>query len=218
MTMAAPLHAPRAIACLAGTAAIALLAGCAIKPIEPWVKPYERERLADPIMKQGSANSPPSRSTTSTPCAKAHAARLALQGGGCWLQLGRPAASRSSRCRRRHARRGHCTGVDLPEIAPRSCTTLRPAAARARRPGGAGPQSMADRVSLSAGYYVDAVSNASIDVVTREPVQETRDEIDLGLDYVVRDTLIKVSGSKSKEPDYLADTVNVDLTQDVFGA
>ena len=25
-----------------------LLAGCAI---EPWVKPYERERLADPIMK-----------------------------------------------------------------------------------------------------------------------------------------------------------------------
>lgn len=26
----------------------ALLAGCA--PLEPWVKPYERERLADPIM------------------------------------------------------------------------------------------------------------------------------------------------------------------------
>jgi len=26
-----------------------LLAGCA--SIEPWVKPYERERLADPIMK-----------------------------------------------------------------------------------------------------------------------------------------------------------------------
>jgi hypothetical protein len=29
-------------------AAVPLLAGCAI---EPWVKPYERERLADPIMK-----------------------------------------------------------------------------------------------------------------------------------------------------------------------
>jgi hypothetical protein len=26
-----------------------LLAGCS--PIEPWVKPYEREHLADPIMK-----------------------------------------------------------------------------------------------------------------------------------------------------------------------
>jgi Domain of unknown function (DUF4266) len=30
-------------------AGAALLGGCA--PIEPWVKPYERERLADPVMK-----------------------------------------------------------------------------------------------------------------------------------------------------------------------
>jgi hypothetical protein len=29
----------------------ALLGGCAIPTIEPWVKPYERERLADPMMK-----------------------------------------------------------------------------------------------------------------------------------------------------------------------
>jgi len=29
---------------------LASTAGCAFKPIEPWVKPYERERLADPIM------------------------------------------------------------------------------------------------------------------------------------------------------------------------
>ncbi len=41
----------RRIARLACAATIAALAGCAIKPIEPWVKPYERERLADPIMK-----------------------------------------------------------------------------------------------------------------------------------------------------------------------
>jgi hypothetical protein len=27
-----------------------LLGGCAIQPIQPWVKPYEREKLADPIM------------------------------------------------------------------------------------------------------------------------------------------------------------------------
>ena len=33
-----------ALACLAS------LSGCAWK-LEPWVKPYERERLADPIMK-----------------------------------------------------------------------------------------------------------------------------------------------------------------------
>jgi hypothetical protein len=36
-----------ATALLLSLAAVAL-GGC--KPIEPWVKPYERERLADPIM------------------------------------------------------------------------------------------------------------------------------------------------------------------------
>ena len=35
-------------ALIAAVAAVALLSGCAI---EPWVKPYERERLADPMMK-----------------------------------------------------------------------------------------------------------------------------------------------------------------------
>lgn len=36
---------PRA---LLAAAAVPLLLACS--PIEPWVKPYERERLADPIM------------------------------------------------------------------------------------------------------------------------------------------------------------------------
>ena len=35
-------------ALIAAVASTALLSGCAI---EPWVKPYERERLADPMMK-----------------------------------------------------------------------------------------------------------------------------------------------------------------------
>ena len=35
-------------ALVAALASMALLSGCAI---EPWVKPYERERLADPMMK-----------------------------------------------------------------------------------------------------------------------------------------------------------------------
>lgn len=33
---------------LAGIAALLAVSACA--PIEPWVKPYEREHLADPIM------------------------------------------------------------------------------------------------------------------------------------------------------------------------
>ncbi|MDQ2639857.1 MAG: DUF4266 domain-containing protein [Pseudomonadota bacterium] len=32
------------------TAAGVLLAASGCAPIEPWVKPYERERLADPVM------------------------------------------------------------------------------------------------------------------------------------------------------------------------
>jgi hypothetical protein len=38
----------RAAAVLLGIAACLALQACA--PIEPWVKPYEREHLADPIM------------------------------------------------------------------------------------------------------------------------------------------------------------------------
>jgi hypothetical protein len=36
------------IAFVAAAALLALVAGCA--PIHPWVKPYQREHLADPIM------------------------------------------------------------------------------------------------------------------------------------------------------------------------
>jgi hypothetical protein len=42
-----PRRTPRG-AGLAALAAAALLCGCGI---QPWVKPYERERLADPVMK-----------------------------------------------------------------------------------------------------------------------------------------------------------------------
>jgi hypothetical protein len=79
-------------------------------------------------------------------------------------------------------------------------------------------KSMADRVSLSGEVFVDMVSNASIDVVTTaSPYKETRNEFTAGLDYVVRDTLMHVSASTSHEPDYLANTWGVDVTQDVFG-
>jgi hypothetical protein len=41
---------PYAAAAVLIAFAFSLIAGCAVKPIEPWVKPYEREHLADPIM------------------------------------------------------------------------------------------------------------------------------------------------------------------------
>lgn len=43
------MRSPIRIGVLAlGCAALLALQGCA--PVQPWVKPYERERLADPIM------------------------------------------------------------------------------------------------------------------------------------------------------------------------
>lgn len=79
-------------------------------------------------------------------------------------------------------------------------------------------KSLLDRVSLSASYYVDMVSNASIDVVTMaSPYSERRTETGLGLDYSVRSGLLSLSASKSDEPDYKADAVNFDLQQETFG-
>jgi hypothetical protein len=77
---------------------------------------------------------------------------------------------------------------------------------------------LAERVSLSGTYYVDKVSNASIDVVTTaSPYKESRKEYSIGADYVYRDAQITLSTSKSTEPDYVASGTNLDLTQEVFG-
>ena len=79
-------------------------------------------------------------------------------------------------------------------------------------------KSLADRVSLSAQYYVDAVSNASIDVVTTaSPFKEKRTEYGFSADYAVRDSLITLSTTSSKEPDYTADAASLDVSQETFG-
>lgn len=79
-------------------------------------------------------------------------------------------------------------------------------------------KSLADRVSLSASYYLDAVSNASIDVVTTaSPFKEKRTEFGVGMDYAVRDSLITLGTSKSSEPDYDASSVSLDISQETFG-
>ncbi len=79
-------------------------------------------------------------------------------------------------------------------------------------------KSLADKVSLSGSYYVDAVSNASIDVVTTaSPFKETRKAYDLGVDYAYRDSLMSLGVYHSKEPDYQADSVSIDVSQEVYG-
>jgi hypothetical protein len=77
---------------------------------------------------------------------------------------------------------------------------------------------LSDRWSVQASYYVDAVSNASIDVVTTaSPFKERRQAIDLGVDHLVRNGTVALGVAYSKEPDYTAQAVSVDLAQDVFG-
>ena len=79
-------------------------------------------------------------------------------------------------------------------------------------------KSLLDRVSLSGQVYVDAVSNASIDVVTSaSPFKETRTAVDLGLDAVVRDATLSLGLARSTEPDYLAEAASVDVAHEVFG-
>ena len=63
-------------------------------------------------------------------------------------------------------------------------------------------KSLADKVSLTGSFYVDVVSNASIDVVTTaSPYKERRNDFGLALDYAVRDSLITLAIGASKEPD-----------------
>ncbi|MBP7914984.1 MAG: DUF3570 domain-containing protein [Vitreoscilla sp.] len=78
-------------------------------------------------------------------------------------------------------------------------------------------KNIANKVSLAATYYVDMVSNASIDVVTTaSPYRETRQQLDISADYAVRDSLIRVSASNGQEPDYTATTWGVDVSQELL--
>jgi hypothetical protein len=79
-------------------------------------------------------------------------------------------------------------------------------------------KSVMGKVAITGTAYVDAVSNASIDVVTSaSPFSERRTEYGLSADYVYREALLTLSASSSKEPDYVAKRVGLDLAQDVFG-
>lgn len=79
-------------------------------------------------------------------------------------------------------------------------------------------KSIAEKVSLTGSYYVDSVSSASIDVVTTaSPYKEKRTEYGFGADYVYRDSQITLSGSSSKEPDYQASSMGLDISQEMFG-
>ncbi|MFI2812099.1 MULTISPECIES: DUF3570 domain-containing protein [Microbulbifer] len=79
-------------------------------------------------------------------------------------------------------------------------------------------KNVGNSVSLSANYYVDMISGASIDVeATASPYSEQRDEYSLGADYLVDKTTVSIGYTNSSENDYQAETVAFGISQAFFG-
>jgi hypothetical protein len=75
-----------------------------------------------------------------------------------------------------------------------------------------------ESVSVSANYYVDMVSSASIDVVTTaSPYKDRREQKSLSADYLRGKSLYSAGYIQSKESDYTSDTAFFNVSQDLFG-
>lgn len=75
-----------------------------------------------------------------------------------------------------------------------------------------------DKVSISANYYVDNVTSASIDVETYgSPYTEERTEQTVGVDMLGDKNIMSFSYTTSSENDYEAETYFFGISQDFFG-
>ena len=120
MTAARPLAVAAALAA-------SLLGGCAmptVPTIQPWVKPYERERLGDPIMKLSRDALPDKHFEHVRDRARGRARRDRIPGGRLWLQLRRRSASGDACWRCSAACSAACSAS--PGRAPPTCPRTRP--------------------------------------------------------------------------------------------
>lgn len=75
-----------------------------------------------------------------------------------------------------------------------------------------------ESIAVSAYYYVDTISSASVDVMsTASPYSEERKEFQLGAEYLHDKTLMAVTVGQSDESDYLAKSVALNISHDTFG-
>jgi hypothetical protein len=75
-----------------------------------------------------------------------------------------------------------------------------------------------ESLALSAYYYVDTISSASVDVMsTASPYSEERKEGQLGIEYLHDKTIMALSIRQSDEDDYLAQSLNINISHDTFG-
>jgi len=76
----------------------------------------------------------------------------------------------------------------------------------------------AEKYAVSASYYVDMVSSASIDVITTaSPYDEERTQYGFGFEYLRGKVTYSAAFSNSNENDYNADTASFTISQDMFG-
>ncbi|HEX7114461.1 MAG TPA: DUF3570 domain-containing protein [Steroidobacter sp.] len=78
---------------------------------------------------------------------------------------------------------------------------------------------MAEKYSISANYYMDMVTSASIDVEVSgaSEYKEERDQYTVGFDYLRGKTTYSLSYTNSTENDYQAETTSFGISQDLFG-
>ena len=73
--------------------------------------------------------------------------------------------------------------------------------------------------SVSLGYLVDAVSSASVDVVSQaspNAMHDTRHQVSTGLTHVFNTVTVGLNYSLSMEHDYLSHTVGAQVSKDLF--
>ncbi len=80
-------------------------------------------------------------------------------------------------------------------------------------------KNVTDNLSVKAGYQVDQVSGASIDMVVlgASPLREERKQKSLGVDYLYGKTTYSAGVQSSTENDYDSRTVDFNISQDMFG-
>ena len=76
----------------------------------------------------------------------------------------------------------------------------------------------AEKYGVTANYYIDMVSSASIDVVTTaSPYKEERTQGSLAFDMLNGKSQYSLSFTNSEENDYTANSLSFDVSQDMFG-
>jgi len=78
---------------------------------------------------------------------------------------------------------------------------------------------MAEKYAISANYYQDMITSASIDVEVSgaSEYKEERDQYSLGLEYLRGKTTYNLNYTNSEENDYEAKTTSFGISQDLFG-